>query len=178
VQLVVEEGRAAREPELAAEPAATALGFAGGGRRFQPDEIPVQHEVDDAAHGIRAVLCRGAAGDDVDVLDEGCRKYADIDGPAAIPLHDAGAIEQHQRAFAFEPAEIQVSAAGVAEERAAAPLRGLGLEELWKPVELVGDGSSGVERRQVRCRQRRHRNGRSHPGHLPDAGSGNRHFLQ
>ncbi len=137
------------DAEFAAE-AVTLLGDSGGGRGFQALEIPVQHEVDDAAHRVGAVLRGGAAGDDVDRLDQAGWKHPDIHRAAAVVLDDTGAVQQHQGPLALQAAKIEVSATGVAEQRAAAALGRLGLEELRQLIQLVGDRSAGVQCRQIR----------------------------
>ena len=142
IQLVADLG-AAGDRDLVVEAIAT-LGDTGAGAGLEALKLAVENEVDHAAHSVSAVLCRGTAGDDVDVLDEALGQHTDVDSAAAVIRHDTGTVEQHQRALAAQTTQVHIAAAGIAEQRARTALRGFGLEQLRQLVELVGQRGAGV----------------------------------
>lgn len=52
--------------------------------------------LDHAAHGVRAVLSRARALDDVDMIDQGDRQVLKVGGPSRERTH-SNAIDQHER---------------------------------------------------------------------------------
>ena len=126
VDLVTDLGTAG-DRHLAVE-AVAALGHTGAGAELQALELAIEHEVDHTADRVSAVLGRGTAGDDVDILDEALGQHADVDRTAAVILHHARAIEQHQRALGAQAAQVDVAGAGVAEQCARTALGRFGLE--------------------------------------------------
>ena len=74
---------------------------------IQTLEIVLQHEIDHASHGVRAVHGRCATGDHFDRLDGGCRNGVDVDDQRGIGRLRATAVNQHQVAIGAEAAQVE-----------------------------------------------------------------------
>ena len=175
VDLVADLGTAG-DRHLAVE-AVAALGHTGAGAELQALELTVEHKVDHTADRVSAVLGRGATGDDVDILDEALGQHADVDRTAAVILHHARAVEQHQRALSAQAAQVDVAGAGVAEQCARTALGRFGLEQLRQLVELVSQRSARVVLLQIGRNHRGDGHRGRHASDLTDAGTGDGDFL-
>ena len=118
------------------------FGDAAADTGFQALEFPIEHEIDDAGHGIGTVGSGGTTGYDINRTQQRGRKIVHVHCARAVRRHDARAIEQHQRALLAHVAQVQIAATGVAEEGCSAPLRRLGVQELGQVVELFGNRSA------------------------------------
>ena len=125
VELVVGERLADRE--LRQHLAVVTIGRdAGLEVALETGETGVGDEVDDAAHRVRAVGGRRAAGDDVDALDQQLRELADIGHAGHVRADDALAVEQGERTDRAEAAQRQRAQALLAARRAERPRRRAG----------------------------------------------------
>ena len=176
MQLVVEETVAAGDAEVVVL-AILLVGDARGVLRLDAFELAVQHEVDDAGHGVGAIGCRGAARDDVDALHERGREVVDVDAAVGVGRGHARAVEQHQRAVQAHAAQIQVRAAGRRADGVAAALRGRCREELRQLVELFRDRRAWIELVELGDRHHGYRRRRRHAGRLADSGAGDDDFF-
>ncbi len=76
-------------------------------RHFEALEVVLEDEVDDAGDGVRTVHGRGAAGDDVDAVDQAGRDRADVDHAGGRGGRDALAVDQDQGALRAETTKIE-----------------------------------------------------------------------
>ena len=74
---------------------------------FHPLVIVLEDEVDDAGHGVRTVHRRGAAGDDVDALDEAGRDGADVDDARGRRSRNALAVDEDQGTIRADAAKVE-----------------------------------------------------------------------
>ncbi len=79
--------------------------------RFQPLELLVEKHVHHARDSIRTVGRRGAAGNDVDLLDEHRRDHVHVHAAGRIGRTEPAPVEQQQRAVATEAAQIEIAGA-------------------------------------------------------------------
>ncbi len=77
------------------------------GRSLDPGVVLVEDEVDDARHGVGAIGSRGAAGDDLDALDQALRKGVHVDQPGHRRSDRTLTVEQYERARGAERAQVE-----------------------------------------------------------------------
>ncbi len=97
-----------------------AAGLSDLGLGLQAAELGVEHKVDHAGHGVRAIDGRSAARDDVDPLDQHLRNRVGIDLTIERGWRRAPAIDKDQGANGPKVAQIQKTAAEHAGRSAAA----------------------------------------------------------
>ena len=104
-------------------------------------EIIAQDEVQHARDGVSAVDRGGAAGDDLDVLDQQARDGVDVDGqlPAAR-THVTAAVDEGQGAVGAQAAKVRQRQAAVAEAAAGRVGRDDGVGQGGNGGEVVDDG--------------------------------------
>ena len=105
-------------------------------------------------------------------------KLSTLTRAVAIGRRHARAVEQDQRACRAHRAQIEIAAAGAAEQRAAAALRALCLEELRQLVELVRHRRAGLERLDLLDRDGRDGHGRRETGGALNARAGDGDLLE
>ena len=108
--------------------------------------VPVEAKVRHACERVGAVRRRRAARDDLDLRQQRRRNVVDVHAAVAIGGREARAVEQHERALRPHRAQIDDAATRAAEQRTAAALRALRLEELRQLIELICDRCAGFER--------------------------------
>ena len=176
MQLVVEEGVAAGEAEVVVL-AVLLLRDARGVFRLDPFELAVQHEVDDARDGVGTIGRRGAAGDDVDALDERRREVVDVDAAVGVSRGHARAVQQHECAVQAHAAQIQVRAAGGRADGVAASLRGRRREELRQLIELFRNRRAWIELVELGHRHHGDRRRCRHAARLANSATGDDDFF-
>ena len=137
---------AACNPERIVEPVAF-LGDAAVDADLQPFIFLVQHEVDDARDRIRAIGRRCAAGHDLNPLDQRLRDGVDVDQAVDGRGHRTASVEQYQRAFRPQVAQVQRVDPGLAARQVQARVGGLGRS--CHRRQLIDEIGDIVRRRRV-----------------------------
>ena len=111
----------------------------------------VEDEVHHARHRVRAIGGGGAAGDDLDALDQALRKGVDVDQAADGRSHRALAVQQHQRARSAERAQVErVDAGGAGRDVEVGIGRRHAADQRRDLVDIVGDVGGRARRHVLR----------------------------
>ena len=143
-----------------------------------PSEVAVQDEVRHARERVGAVGGRSAARHDLDLRNSAVGKLSML----TVPSRSAGVTRAPSSRTSVRcgphRAQIEEAAAGAAEQRAAAALRALRLEELRQLVELVRHRRPGLERLDLVHRHGRDGHRRGETGRALNARAGDRDLLE
>ncbi len=157
VDLVVHECVAPRDRDVTIAPVALTR-LAVVDLRLEAFELRIEHHVDDAGDGVRAVSRRSAARDDLGAPHEHGGDQHEIDGAALRVRHDPFGVDERQRARS----EVRVQTPQIRELRADVEVAdadvGVGEERgvLWQRAQDVADvhDAEVLDLRRIHYRQR------------------------